>query len=99
MNTIAIVGWSCADILIMIVAVGLTQRFQQINRRLQALKATRVIDVSTWTEIRSHYVLVCELLDVVDDRLGVLIMLSCTNNMCFICFQLLNTFELVLGVV
>lgn len=95
-NTIAIVGWSCADILIMIVSIGLTQRFQQINQRLQSLHTTRIIDEATWTEIRSHYVLVCELLDVVDGQLGALIVLSCTNNLCFICFQLLNTFESVL---
>lgn len=92
-NTIAVVGWSCADIFIMIVAMGLTQRFQQINGRVQRLQTARIVDESTWTEIRTHYVLVCELLDSVDDQLGVLIMLSCANNLCFICFQLLNIFE------
>lgn len=86
------IGWSCADIFIMIVSIGLMHRFQQVNRRLKAL-AAQSIDETTLMEIRSHYVMACELLDAVDDHLGLLILLSCTNNLCFICFQLLNTFE------
>lgn len=78
----------------MIVSVGLTHRYQQINRRVRALQQ-QVIAEATWMEIRTHYVLVCELLDLVDEKLGVMILLSCTNNLAFICFQLLNIFEYV----
>lgn len=79
----------------MIVSLGVSQRFQQINRRLASLKDQSMpIAESTWQEIRHDYVMVCELLDEVDDRMGLLIVLSCSNNLAFICFQLLNIFEL-----
>lgn len=48
---------------------------------------------STWYEIRNHYVLWCELLEQVDKFMAPLILLSCANNLYFICFQLMNIFE------
>ena len=46
-----------------------------------------------WTIIREHYVLLCELLEMVDDNLSAIILLSCVNNLYFICNQLLNIFK------
>lgn len=46
-------------------------------------------------EVRRHYVLICELLEIVDHDLRYLILLSNLNNLYFICFQLLNIYEYV----
>lgn len=48
---------------------------------------------STWAEVRTHYVQLCELLERVDASLAPMILLSCAINLYFICMQLLNIFE------
>ncbi|XP_037034972.1 gustatory receptor for sugar taste 64a-like [Bradysia coprophila] len=51
------------------------------------------IDYILWSELRQHYVLLCELLEIIDNKLASLILLSCANNLYFICYQLVNIFE------
>lgn len=46
-----------------------------------------------WREIRMHYTQICELLEVVNDNLSLIVLLSCANNLYFICVQLLNIFK------
>lgn len=53
------------------------------------------MDESLWADIRHHYVQLCELVEVVDKNLAVIILLCCSNNLYFICFQLLNIFKWV----
>lgn len=48
---------------------------------------------SFWIDIRSHYLSIVELLRVVDDKLSMTIVLSCANNMYFICVQLFHSFQ------
>lgn len=84
-------AWNYMDIFIMLISIGLSTRFQQINLRLSRLSCDPAPAVLL--EIRQHYVLLCELLEMVDENLAPIIMLSCTNNLYFICFQLLNIFK------
>lgn len=91
-------AWNYMDVFIMAISLGLSTRFQQINLRLARLMQTSVartpfIHPSLWREVRLHYVQLCELLDSVDENLAALILLSCANNLYFICFQLLNIFK------
>lgn len=48
---------------------------------------------SFWIEIRSHYLSLVELIRIVDDKLSLIILLSCANNMYFICVQLYYSFQ------
>lgn len=48
-----------------------------------------------WNEIRVHYVQLCELVEFVDENLACIILLSCANDLYFVCFQLLNIFKYV----
>lgn len=53
----------------------------------------QVLSEKFWSEIRSDYVVLCELMERVDHELRYLILLSNLNNLYFICFQLLNIYE------
>lgn len=48
-----------------------------------------------WIEVRSNYLALMELVREVDGKLSIIIILSCANNMYFICMQLFNSFQLV----
>lgn len=54
---------------------------------------SQVLPESVWIEIRTDYVVLCELMERVDYELRFLILLSNLNNLYFICFQLLNIYE------
>lgn len=99
MNLSFTFAWNYMDIFIMLISIALSTRFQQINLRLSRLSyATGVPEpappsTAVWLEIRQHYVQLCELLEMVDANLAPIIVLSCANNLYFICFQLLNIFK------
>ncbi|KAG4070159.1 hypothetical protein HA402_003849 [Bradysia odoriphaga] len=85
-------GWNYMDTFIMLTSIGLAIRFKQINQRLEEIKS-EPMDESLWAEIRHHYVLLCELVETVDQNLAAITLLCCTNNLYFICYQLLNVFN------
>jgi gustatory receptor len=92
MNLSFTFGWNYMELFLMIISIGLATRFQQINYRLKDFRG-KILDESLWIEIRSDYVVVCELLEMVDYKLRYLILLSNLNNLYFICFQLLNIYK------
>ncbi|XP_037946062.1 gustatory receptor for sugar taste 64a-like [Teleopsis dalmanni] len=84
--------WNYMDLFIVMISKGIAYRFEQITTRINKL-AGKEIPEDTFAEIREHYVKVCELLDYVDDNLSGIILLSCANNLYFVCNQLLNVFN------
>ncbi|KAJ6635418.1 Gustatory receptor for sugar taste 64a [Pseudolycoriella hygida] len=87
-------GWNYMDIFIIVTSIGLATRFKQINQRLEEME-NNPIDEPLWAEIRHHYVLLCELVETVDKYISGITLLSCTNNLYFICYQLLNIFNVL----
>ncbi|XP_034109906.2 gustatory receptor for sugar taste 64a [Drosophila albomicans] len=85
--------WNYMDLFIMMVSKGLAYRFEQISTRIRKLEHEEHISESTFIEIREHYVRMCELLERVDNALSSIILLSCVNNLYFVCCQLLNIFN------
>ncbi|XP_020801492.1 gustatory receptor for sugar taste 64a [Drosophila serrata] len=84
--------WNYMDLFIMMVSKGLSYRFEQITNRIRKLEHEEVPE-STFIQIREHYVRMCELLEFVDSAMSNLILLSCVNNLYFVCYQLLNVFN------
>ncbi|XP_075163266.1 gustatory receptor for sugar taste 64a-like [Haematobia irritans] len=84
--------WNYMDLFIMMVSKGIAYRFEQVTTRINKL-ANKDVSQSVFIEIREHYVKLCELLEVVDENLSGLILLSCINNLYFVCYQLLNVFN------
>ncbi|KAH8371104.1 hypothetical protein KR093_006242, partial [Drosophila rubida] len=85
--------WNYMDLFIMMVSKGLAYRFEQISTRIRKLEHEEQISESTFVDIREHYVRMCELLERVDNALSSIILLSCVNNLYFVCCQLLNIFN------
>lgn len=100
-NSMFTFAWNYMDVFIMMISLGLAERFKQINQRLasyggkplDAMSPLTTMRPDVWLEIRQHYVLLCELLETVDVNLAPIILLSSANNLYFICFQLLNIFK------
>ncbi|EDW70120.1 gustatory receptor for sugar taste 64a [Drosophila virilis] len=85
--------WNYMDLFIMMISKALAYRFEQISKRICRLEQENQVPESTFIEIREHYVRMCELLERVDNVLSSIILLSCANNLYFICCQLLNIFN------
>ncbi|XP_023168135.2 gustatory receptor for sugar taste 61a [Drosophila hydei] len=79
------------DTFIILISVGLSQRFQQMaNRVLNAVK--RYVPDAEWHEIRMHHILLCELMDLVEVNMSNIVLISCLSNIYFICNKLLTIF-------
>ncbi|XP_030372206.1 gustatory receptor for sugar taste 61a [Scaptodrosophila lebanonensis] len=83
--------WNFMDLFIMMISLGLAQRFQQFGARVSALMGRYVPD-ALWSDIRQDHIRLCELIELVDNNLANIILVSCLNNMYFICNQLLSIF-------
>ncbi|EDW73451.1 uncharacterized protein Dwil_GK17552 [Drosophila willistoni] len=92
-NGICTFIWNYMDLFIMMISKGLAYRFEQISTRIRKLESEQMIPESTFIEIREHYVKMCEILERVDNVMSSLILLSCVNNLYFVCYQLLNVFN------
>lgn len=84
--------WSFVDLFIVLVSVGISFRFEQINRRIEFCRG-RIAPDWMWCEIRSHYTELCELLRKVDSKMGYLICIASLNDFYFIISQILNASE------
>lgn len=80
------------DLFIILISIGIATRFEQLNNRIGFYKLKNISEFN-WGRLRKDYVLLCELVEVVDENLSSIILLSCSNTLYFICFQLLNIFK------
>lgn len=82
--------WTFIDILIIHVSIGLTTRFKQLETRITDSKFNASEDI--WYEIRMHYGQLTDLVAKVDDKFATIILISCANNMYFICYNIFKSF-------
>ncbi|XP_008208306.2 gustatory receptor 2 isoform X2 [Nasonia vitripennis] len=81
--------WNFTDLFIMLVSTGLAERYKRLNARI--LEATPAqLSVTDWHELRECYAVLSALVKKVDNEISGIILLSFTNNIYFICLQLLN---------
>ncbi|EDW04705.1 GH13957 [Drosophila grimshawi] len=85
--------WNYMDLFIIMISKGLSYRFEQISNRIHLLKQADQVPESTFIKIREDYVRMCQLLERVDNAFSSIILLSCANNLYFICVQLMNIFN------
>ncbi|XP_037048444.1 uncharacterized protein LOC119082852 [Bradysia coprophila] len=83
--------WSFMDVFIMALSIGIARRYKQINERLETARG-KLMPESFWIEIRTHFLAMTELLQLIDEEVSLLTLISCANNLYFICFQLFNSF-------
>lgn len=81
--------WSFLDVFIMIVSIGISFNYEQLNNRIEFYRE-RVLPDETWLEVRRTYNAVSELLKFVNESMDKLIVVACFNDAYFIIVQLLN---------
>lgn len=84
--------WNFMDVFIIVVSVGVASRFNQINYNLE-LHRGMIMPEIFWAYYRIRYQKLVELLRETDLVMGNLILLSFSNNLYFVCIQLLNSME------
>lgn len=72
-------SWNFVDFFLIMLAIGLSTRFNQLNLRLQTTP-THQMDNEFWLEIRLHYTNLIDLLDYVNDFIPFLLLLSLSHN-------------------
>ncbi|XP_053691092.1 uncharacterized protein LOC128739622 [Sabethes cyaneus] len=90
-NLALTMAWSCQDLMIVLVSLGLTSYFRNLYEKIYHFTSGIMIaNEKFWIEIRSQYVQLCDLVDTANNLLASLIISSCGTNLYLICFQLLN---------
>jgi len=84
--------WTYTDLFVIIISVGLATKFRQINDDLMKVKG-KLVAPAFWSEYRVYYREVVNLLNVVDTAMAKIILISISNNLFFICVQLLRSLE------
>lgn len=92
LNIAASVAWTYTDLFVIMVSIGLSTMFRQINDDLMDVKR-RAVDNSFWSEYRLYYREIVNLVSLVDKALAKIILISISNNLFFICVQLLRSLE------
>ncbi|XP_055635562.1 gustatory receptor for sugar taste 64a-like isoform X3 [Toxorhynchites rutilus septentrionalis] len=84
-------AWTCQDLMIILFSIGLSFHFEQIFVKVRCFSTgITIADEKFWVDIRSQYVLLCDLVNETNELLAPLIISSCGTNLYLICFQLLN---------
>lgn len=90
-NLILTISWSFIDIFIVMISVGITIRYEQINQLLTSVQGKDMPE-HFWIKIRGDYLQLNDLVRFVDQKIGSIIFLSCSNNLYFICQLLYANF-------
>lgn len=92
LNIIATFAWSYTDLFVIVISIGLASKFRQINADLREVKG-RSVHPGFWAEYRLYYRELSSLVSLVDRSLSKIILISVSNNLFFICVQLLRSLE------
>uniref|UniRef100_A0A182PZ31 Gustatory receptor n=1 Tax=Anopheles epiroticus TaxID=199890 RepID=A0A182PZ31_9DIPT len=83
--------WTFTDLFLMLIATGIACRLGQLNKRIDSNLQT--CSEAFWHEMRTHFVGLMELVERTNRFVGPLVIVSCANDMYFLCLQTLNTLE------
>ncbi|XP_058975798.1 gustatory receptor 5a for trehalose [Musca domestica] len=89
-NILLTFGWTYMDVFVLIIGIGLSSMFKRIKRQMEQHKG-QAMPESFWCEIRRQYMLICDLIEEVDEAVSGIIMLSFANNLYFVCIQCLKS--------
>lgn len=82
--------WTFMDMFIMIISVGLSNRFQILNDDLSRIKGKHMNE-QFWSTRRNQYHNLCRFVVFIDKNMSHVIIISFTNNLFFVCVQLLRS--------
>lgn len=85
--TLLAFSWNYVDFFIIIISLGLTTRFNQLNDRLR-LTPMQQKDRKFWLEIRLHFTRLIDLLEFIDNEISLLILFSMSHNLFLVCTKI-----------
>lgn len=94
-NVISTFLWSFSDLFVIIVSIGLSSKLHQINEDLLKVKGKNGISSHFWMSYRFYYREIVNLINIVDIAVAKIVLISISNNLFFICVQLLRSLEWV----
>lgn len=85
--TLMAFSWNFVDFFIIILSLGISTRFNQLNDRLRHAPKYHM-DRKFWLEVRLHYTSIVELVEYVDERISLLVVFSMSHNLFLICTKI-----------
>ncbi len=91
-QTVATFVWNYMNLFIILLSIGISHRFKQLNSILWTYSG-KSVPAQFWDEHRIYYREICALTSKVNKNISFIILISLSNNLFFICVQLLNSVE------
>lgn len=82
------------DIFVMVMSVSLADRFSILNEDLKKIRDHNMTE-QFWSMRRIQYRKMCSLVTFIDETISHITIVSFTNNLFFVCVQLLRTLRFV----
>ncbi|KAF7993649.1 hypothetical protein HCN44_010244 [Aphidius gifuensis] len=84
-STMAAFTWNFCDLLIILVSIGLAERYKNLNEMVCFKISNNPTERINWREIKNKYVIMNELVREADNIVSPMIFLSCCMNVYQIC--------------
>lgn len=93
-NLLHAFAWNYGDMFIIILAIGISFRFNQLNDYFRVvLKNESLMTPSTWREFRIHYFRLIDFIYFIDKNISTLVLISTTHNMLIVLLKIFNAFK------
>lgn len=79
--------WNYVDYFLIILSLGLSTRFNQLNDRLRQTPKHQM-SRNFWLEIRLHFTNLVYLLEFIDEKISLLVLLSLSHNLFLVCTKI-----------
>uniref|UniRef100_A0A1I8QER6 Gustatory receptor n=1 Tax=Stomoxys calcitrans TaxID=35570 RepID=A0A1I8QER6_STOCA len=89
-NVLMTFGWTYMDVFVLIIGIGLSSMLKRVGHHLESYVGQPMPE-SHWREARRQYMLICDLIEEVDEAVSGITMLSFANNLYFVCIQCLKS--------
>lgn len=84
--------WNFTDYFVIILSLGLTTRFNQLNERLRQTSISQM-DRKFWLDIRLHYSNLVDLVEYIDGQISLLVLFSMSHNLFLICTKIFEAIK------
>jgi len=94
-NLLQAFAWSFSDVLVILMAIGITTRFNQFYNRFQSILKSKELMTheDIWTDLRLHYFKLIELVQFVDSQISMLLLVSMSHNMFVMLLKIFNALK------
>lgn len=81
------VAWGFSEVIIIVLAMNLSMKFQQFNERLSRVRF-QTLWHSYWKEMYDHYLMLCNLVDIANDFVSPVLIVITFADFFFLCERL-----------